>query len=248
MSSEAAAARGADDTAARLTALEVARSFLVRAPAGSGKTELLIQRTLALLAIVERPEAVVAVTFTRKAAGEMRNRILAALDAAAAPAPAEPHQRLTWELARRARERDTQLGWGLLAAPARLRVSTLDALALELVRRMPWLSRFGGVPQPEEDPAAMYAEAARATLADLETQGGNAAHYLVAQLDGDLDAAIALLARLLAVREQWPPLLAGGLREAVEAELAAQIVATLADVRRRLEACGAVAAAALPEA
>jgi ATP-dependent helicase/nuclease subunit A len=64
------------DERERSRALDPARSFIVQAPAGSGKTELLVRRYLALLEKVDKPEEIVAITFTIKAAAEMRKRVL----------------------------------------------------------------------------------------------------------------------------------------------------------------------------
>ncbi|MBV8865398.1 MAG: UvrD-helicase domain-containing protein, partial [Acidobacteriaceae bacterium] len=54
------------DRKQREEALDPGRSFIVQAPAGSGKTGLLVHRYLKLLSSVEKPESVVAMTFTRK--------------------------------------------------------------------------------------------------------------------------------------------------------------------------------------
>ena len=71
------------DQAQRERALDPTSSVLVQAPAGSGKTDLLTRRFLRLLTEVEDPGQIVAITFTKAAAAEMRHRILSKLEAAA---------------------------------------------------------------------------------------------------------------------------------------------------------------------
>ena len=126
------------DAGERFQALDPAQSFIVQAPAGSGKTALLIQRYLRLLAYVDAPEEIVAITFTRKAAAEMRTRVLAALEIGSQPADAETaHEKLNRELSAAVLQRDRQSGWHIAANPERLRIQTIDSLCAALTRVMP---------------------------------------------------------------------------------------------------------------
>ncbi|GAB4356095.1 MAG: UvrD-helicase domain-containing protein [Gammaproteobacteria bacterium] len=193
------------DQAQRRRALDPAGSFIVQAPAGSGKTELLIQRYLVLLARVEHPEEILAITFTRKAAGEMRQRIVAALRAAEGEEPEEAHARETWRLAREARAADQRLGWSLSAHPGRLRIQTIDAFCAELTRQLPLLSEFGSPPGIADEASQLYREAARKTLGLLES-GGELAEpvdRLARHLDNDQPYIEALLTDMLARRDHW---------------------------------------------
>jgi len=235
------------DAAARSRALDATTSFIVQAPAGSGKTELLIQRYLKLLSVVDEPEEIVAITFTKKAAAEMRARVVDALKRAAAPAavaasgqtslfgaavavaaaPLEPHQLVTHELAKSALKRDREAGWGLLENPARIGIGTIDSLCATLTRRMPWTSRFGAFPRVEEKAQTLYREAARRTLrwVQRDDSAGEAVGTLLLHLDNDTRRAEQLIANMLERRDQWLRLIGSGnvdmgaVRERLEASL-----------------------------
>jgi ATP-dependent exoDNAse (exonuclease V) beta subunit len=199
----------AEDSDNRRRALEL-DSFIVEAPAGAGKTELLTQRYLRLLATVEEPEEIIAITFTNKAAGEMRQRISDSLALARdGVLPDAAHKRITFELARAALARSSELDWRIETQPGRLRLTTIDALCASLARQMPLLSRFGAQPAVAEEPSRHYEEAARRALDHLEDSGDDNREYAgavaiaLAHLDNDVTRLARLLADMLARREQW---------------------------------------------
>lgn len=194
------------DRVQRLQALDPTQSFIVQAPAGSGKTELLIQRFLTLLARVEHPESIIAVTFTRKAAGEMRHRVVDALQKASRNVqPEKEHERHTWELCRAVLAQDEKQGWQLIQHPSRLRIQTIDSLCGMLVRQMPWLSRMGASAPPEENAEYLYREAARLTIEMLSGRDLRAVaiERLLKHLDNNVDKIESLLTGMLRSRDHW---------------------------------------------
>jgi ATP-dependent exoDNAse (exonuclease V) beta subunit len=255
------------DAEARRRALDVEGSFIVQAPAGSGKTELLAQRVLALLASVAQPESILAITFTRKAAAEMRERIVGALRAVADPAQERRLLREdTRELARAALVADARHGWGLLANPGRLRIQTIDSLNHMLARRLPLLSGLGAEVAVEDRAQHAHRLAAERLLLHLED--GEPAHAaavrrVLVHLDNRVHAFVELVGEMLARREAWLPVLPSGalddaartarLRIGLEAVRARPAQLTLAGLKEALPdswlaravACAARAAAAL---
>lgn len=192
------------DTQSRLTALDLT-SFIVEAPAGAGKTELLTQRYLKLLQTVNAPEEIIAITFTNKAAAEMRLRILDSLLKAANQAqPPEEHKQITYELSLQALQHAEAKQWQLIENPSRLRIFTIDSLCAHLARQMPLMSRFGAQPRVTEDANNLYALTAAQTLALLEnSEHGSVVKAALRYVDNDANQLTNLLVKMLAKRDQW---------------------------------------------
>ncbi len=193
------------DLSARKAALNPQGSFIVQAPAGSGKTELLTQRILSLLANgVQQPEEVLAITFTRKAAEEMRLRVLNALQLGLQKdSPSEDHKQQTWQLARAVLQQDQKLNWQLLQNPQRLQVMTIDSFCANLARQMPVVSRMGAIPKITQQPWALYQQAATQTINDLLAEEDENIESLLLHLDNQQGRAVQEIAKMLQYREQW---------------------------------------------
>ena len=108
------------DTSARTFAVDPANNVVLEASAGTGKTSVLVARYVNLLKRGVDPANILAITFTRKAAAEMRERIVNELAEAAA--------RSEFDRSRWIELRD-HLG--------DIAISTIDAFCLSLLREFP---------------------------------------------------------------------------------------------------------------
>jgi ATP-dependent helicase/nuclease subunit A len=108
------------DAASRAYAEDPAENVVLEASAGTGKTSVLVKRYINLLSRGIDPANVLAITFTRKAAAEMRERIIRDLRRAA--------EQSAFDRARWAALRE-RLG--------DIQISTIDAFCLSLLREFP---------------------------------------------------------------------------------------------------------------
>jgi ATP-dependent helicase/nuclease subunit A len=195
----------------RVKALNMEKSVLVKAPAGSGKTDLLTRRFLRLLSMVDEPGQIVAITFTKAAAAEMRQRILEKLERAAQGASDSAEENPEGEiamarLAQKALQRSKQAGWNLIDLPAQLRIMTIDAFCRELALQQPLLSGLGGGLDIADHPTELYRRAARRTLNTIEGADADLREAIEALLlwrDNSWQDVEAQLVEMLAGRDRW---------------------------------------------
>jgi len=183
------------DQAARDRALSIRESFHLEAPAGSGKTSVLLARFLALLAQVQEPEELLALTFTRKAAGELRTRVMELLRAPPAIGPdSSALDRLLVSLVEQVFRRHGDAA-ALKLAPERLPIMTFHSFCAQLLRLAP---QEAGAPldfQLLEQEAEWVKEEA---LEELRRR--------LAARPYDDSVRLALVRRLVRLNNDWPRL------------------------------------------
>src|SRR6185369_11751725 len=193
----------AADALARDRASDPGRSILLQAPAGSGKTTVLTERLLRLLSVVDQPEEILAITFTRKAAAEMRVRVLKALRGEVDASSAQGARMRAFADAAIARA--TARGWDLAQDPGRLRIQNIDSFNFRLATQLTVTAKAGGSLVITERPHELYNRAARQTLAAADDDPHLAAdvELLFERLDNNWGNVQRLLADMLRQRGHW---------------------------------------------
>ena len=208
------------------------------APAGSGKTSVLLLRFLRCLAIADKPEEVLALTFTNKAANEIKERVMVAMaDAKENVAPEALHEASVVDAAKAVLARSEHQGWNLTENPGRLRVMTFDTFNVQLTARAPIMSGVGGT-AIEENPGLIYRNAVIELFGmldgDTEDEALKASlRACLAFAKNQVEMLIPMFARLLQSRDQWADGLTG-----LSAEMAEHAIQSL--VTERLEHCQSI--------
>src|SRR4051812_44294370 len=114
-----------------------ARHIMILASAGSGKTYALTNRFVALLAAGARPERIVALTFTRKAAGEFFDEILNKLARAAGDDGFAARLAADIKRPELSRANFLQMLRAVIDAMPQLRLGTLDGFFARIARAFP---------------------------------------------------------------------------------------------------------------
>ncbi len=196
------------DQQARQDCLDLSRHVLAVAPAGSGKTGLLVLRMLRALTTAQKPEQVIAVTFTRKAAAEIRHRVLELLQHARdGKAPEDDFEQQCLAQASAVLKHASEQGWQLTEQPQRIMALTIDGFNSRIANELPLLSSLGGRTNITDDEYSLYEQAVLGLFNEVEKDAPPALKQAAANwlrcAGNRLDTLMEPLTKLLARRDQW---------------------------------------------
>ncbi len=190
----------------RNQALDTQNSYIVQAPAGSGKTELLTQRYLKLLSESQFPENVMAMTFTKKAVSELKARVVESLLSAQGDRPEQAHKVITYELAKKVLNQSDRNNWQILKMPQRLKITTIDGLSNLIASRYPQKNQPVAKQIISQNWKAQnyYLDAAKQTLLAIDDDDyKDSIQSVLLHLNNDVNKFCRLITLMLSKRDQW---------------------------------------------
>lgn len=203
------------DNDARRRVLNVTKSYHVEAPAGSGKTSLLVRRYIRLLSVVGHPHEILALTFTNKAAGEMKERICAVFDKAGKGTGScgNPLEDSLVEDARQALQRHKECK-DVLLSPEGFQIMTFHGFCYRLISKAPIEAGIppGSTIMSEEDQELLLKKSIRKSIREIWKLHNtdpvrSALENRLVRLNNRMPALIQELKRLIKERDLFKDLL-----------------------------------------
>lgn len=195
------------DSKARQEAM-VLESKLIKAPAGSGKTALLTNYFLKLLGVVEHPREIQALTFTNKAAQEMKNRIVdSILRVNSGFKPSNEYEKENYRLATEALRNSKAKGWHVEKNSNMLNISTIDSFCKRVLVDHVGTGQLA-TRNVAQDPKLLYQKAVTETLSLYsDAKYGAPIQKLLAHFGNKVSKVEKLLVEMIETRERWIPVL-----------------------------------------
>ncbi|MGE4597204.1 MAG: UvrD-helicase domain-containing protein [Methylophilaceae bacterium] len=173
------------DQAIRDEATKQPYSFIIEAPAGSGKTELIANRILYRLLEVKNPKEIIAITFTIKAANNMKQRVINLYS-----------KKL--EINKKIKERAKRRKWDEHFIFS-LQIMTIDSLASNITKQTPLLSNAGVINKVDIDPKEIYESVVKKVI----IENPDKVEIIYPYLQYDYQKLTKQLIELLNKRDQW---------------------------------------------
>ncbi len=193
------------DSQIRRKALDLQHSYIVQAPAGSGKTELITQRYLKILSVSIMPENIFCLTFTNKAIAELKERVIYFLQLAQNnQLPPQKYQHINYKLAKDALKQDKKYNWNLLENQHRIKILTIDSISNMIVNKYPQNYNFTNQNIIDSFKAQkLYELAVQKILITTNNDCVDDVIILLKYFNNSSNKFISNISSLLAKRDKW---------------------------------------------
>jgi len=186
------------DETVRAEVIDNPNSFILSAPAGSGKTTVLAKRIIKRLLEVNDPNEIIALTFTKKAANEMRHKVQEILKDKVETFDGPFEQKKLNKHSKKNNWDDNYIG--------NLKIMTLDSLAFQILQKEPLLSEYPKVEGLSEHLDDLYEIAINEVI--KEPQNYQDVEKVLLYLNANHQTIVNEFVEMIKKRDQWlPPLI-----------------------------------------